>query len=96
MDVAMELLKGFEHSSILLPTWDVMILLVVITLCLLFRWNRAGLIIAYVDAYRWGWVFFNESFKGLFQTYLIGYYIFGVVVVLLYLLSWYFSDHTQD
>ncbi len=96
MNKAIQLFEAFQHSSITLPTLEIMLLLVLITLCLLFRWNRAGLIIAYVDAYRWGWIFFNEAFKGQFQDYLVGYYIFGVSVAILYLFSWYFATHARN
>ena len=91
-----ELFHAFQQSSITLTTLEVMILLVVITLCLLMRWNRFGLIVAYVNAYRWGWQFFYESFQGQFQIYLVGYYIFGACVAIVYLFSWYFSPPHRD
>ena len=96
MDAVTELFHAFQHSSITLPTLEVMLLLVAITICLLLRWNRAGLMIAYADAYRWGWMFFNESFSGQFQSYMMGYYIFGVSVAIFYMFGWYFSAHSRD
>lgn len=66
---------------------EVMILLGVLTLCLLFRLNRLGIILVYLDVYRWGWMFFQDNYGKSYQNYLTGYYLFGGLVLLLFVIG---------
>jgi multisubunit Na+/H+ antiporter MnhB subunit len=38
---------------------------------------------AYIFVYRWGWLFFRETFHGQQELFLFGYLIFGALVILL-------------
>ena len=82
-----DLFASLSKTMVTLPASEVVILLGLITFCLLFRWNRAGLIIAYLDAYRWGWIFFNEFFGKEYQSYIMGYYLFGGIVFILFIVG---------
>lgn len=91
---ATELLTAFQTSYVSLPAVEVMILVGIMSMCLLFRWNRGGLLIAFVEAYRWGCMFFQNTFRE-FPSYVAGYYIFGGVVLILILIN-FFINKTNE
>ena len=62
-------------ASMTLPVAELTILILILTVCLVFRFNRTGIITSYVFTYRWGWLFFI----GHEQKYLVMYLVFGVV-----------------
>jgi len=64
------------HSTLTLPAFEVALLLIILALCLVFRYSGMGLMISYVFAYRWGWSFF----AGQSQDILVSYLIFGCLV----------------
>lgn len=84
-------LNDFTHvmtsGVVTLHATEVMILLGVLTLCLLFRLNRLGMILVYLDVYRWGWMFFQDSYGKSYQNYLTGYFLFGGIVLLLFVIG---------
>ncbi|OGV62165.1 MAG: hypothetical protein A2498_14110 [Lentisphaerae bacterium RIFOXYC12_FULL_60_16] len=71
-----QILDLIRNANITLPVTEVSILLLLLTSCLLFRFNRTGLMTAYVFAYRWGWMFFSDQK----QSYVFAYMIFGMAV----------------
>lgn len=78
------LLPAFEKAVVGLPAAEVMILVVVLALCLVFRGNRIGLMVAFVCAYRWGWQFLHASYgEPQYQHYVSVYKWFGIVVAVL-------------
>lgn len=91
-----DFLRAFERSAVSLPACEVLILLGVMTVCLLFRWNRAGLVVAYLDAYRWGWLFFRESFGAQYPLAMLFYYVFGGFVLLLFLIGMFLGGSRND
>ena len=78
--------SGFQDASIAIPPLELTILLALLTVGLLLRFSRAGLIIAYIFVYRWSWSvcslhgIFDGKSKGLFLT---GYIVFGIIVLTL-------------
>ena len=76
--------KVMSSNMISLQASEIMILLGIITLCLLFRWNRMGMAIVYIDAYRWGWLFFQANFGNEYRNFMMGYYLFGGLVLILF------------
>lgn len=87
MQAMFELLKTFNHSTVPLPAGEVMFFLVFMTICLLLRMNRLGIIVAFVAAYRWGWIYFEHTFHDQYNDYITGYFFFGMSAVLLYVIS---------
>ena len=82
-------LKGVEVA---VPASEMMILLVVLTLCLCFRTTRFGLMTAFLGTYRWAWIVFKDDLATIHPYFLYGYYLFGVIVVILTLLTWFFAE----
>ncbi len=74
------------HSDAFLPSWEVICLLTILTLCLLLKTNKMGLIASYLFAYRWGWLVFESSF-GEHTSFMYGYLIFGFIALILAVVS---------
>ena len=89
-----ELLSAFHASYVSLPAIEVMILVGIMSMCLLFRWNRIGLLIAFGEAYRWGCMFFHNAFSE-FPSYVAGYYVFGAVILILILINFFVNKSNE-
>ncbi len=72
-----------EGASISLPVMEITGLITIVSLCLVFRYNRIGLVTAYLFAYRWGWLFVSSQY----QTARIPYIWFGGAVAALTVFS---------
>ena len=68
-----------RHATLTLPSIEVTLLIVILTVCLLFKFTRIGLFMAYLFVYRWGWLFFMDQP----QNMLLGYMTFGCLVGIL-------------
>jgi len=78
--------SGLSHAMISIPGIEALILLVILTICLLFRITRTGLIIAYIFTYRWGLLFGEQYFAGdaqLYNVFVSIYIVFGILVLTL-------------
>ena len=71
-----EIVQLIKSASITLPMAELAILIIILTTCLVFHFNRTGIIAGYIFTYRWGWLFFVSHE----QKYLVMYLVFGVVV----------------
>lgn len=87
-----EVIKILEGATVTLPVLEIASLTLIVSLCLVFRYNRTGLITAYLFAYRWGWPFFH----GQSQQALMAYMWFGGAVVLLTVISMLRDSNTGD
>ena len=68
-----------QKASLTLPAMEVITLLAALTVCLVLRFTRVGLIVAYLFVYRWGWA----CFVGMSDGYLMAYLVFGTVAGIL-------------
>ena len=78
--------SGLSNAMISIPGIEAIVLLVILTICLLFRITRTGLIIAYIFTYRWGLLCGEQYFAGNAQVYhifLTSYIVFGILVMTL-------------
>ena len=78
--------SGLSHAMISIPGMEAMILLILLTICLLFRITRIGLVVAYIFTYRWGMLFGEQYFAGdtrVYHVFLTSYIVFGILVVTL-------------
>jgi hypothetical protein len=71
-----ELNDVITTSQLTLPALELALHMVLLTLCLLFRYSRTGILIAYIFSYRWGWKVASQLGDGAF----FGYLIFGMIV----------------
>jgi len=65
-----------KTTQLYLPAFEVALFVALLSLALLYRYNRAGLVVAYVFAYRWGWLVVSKL-PGSAQT---SYVIRGILV----------------
>ncbi len=79
-------------ACITLPVMEITLLVLTLSLCLVFRLSKVGLIIAYIFAYRWGWMFF----MGQEQHFLVAYSITGIAVGTLTVIGMLRSHHTEE
>jgi hypothetical protein len=74
-----EILDALGGMIISLPALELAILIAVVAMCLVMKFNQAGLITSYLFVYRWGWSFCVSHEP----QYLMGYLIFGCLVGIL-------------
>ena len=82
--------SGLSHATISIPGMEAIVLLSVLTICLLFRITRTGLVLAYIFTYRWGLLFGKQYFAGdvrLYNIFLSSYIVFGILVLTLALVA---------
>ena len=73
-----------------IPGMEAIVLLIVLTICMLFRINRTGLIMAYIFTYRWGLLFGEQYFASdakVYHVFLTSYIVFGILVLTLALVA---------
>lgn len=71
----------FSQATLAVPLVETTALLVAITICLLFRFSRTGLMLAFLFLYRWGWMVRIQHFTadpGIQAVFSVSYLIFGV------------------
>jgi hypothetical protein len=78
-----EFLEIAKQTSVPIPTLEILALLVMLTISLIFKATRIGLLVAYLFVFRWGWLFIQETFQGPHDTLLFSYLAFGVLVTAL-------------
>ncbi len=78
-----ELRAILTTATLTLPAIEVAALIIIISLCLVFKVNRVGLIVAYLFSYRWGWLLCMGQGKEV----LIPYLVFGCTVIILTVVS---------
>lgn len=82
--------SGLSNATIAIPGMEAIVLLIVLTICLLFRITRAGLVMAYIFTYRWGLLFGEQYFAGdpqVYNVFFTSYIVFGIMVLTLTLVA---------
>lgn len=75
-----EFWQTFVESTITTPAPEIMLLVLMTTICMIARWSRLGLLLAFGYAYRWGWLLMHREF-GSYHGMLTAYYISGIIAV---------------
>jgi hypothetical protein len=65
-----------QQSQLSLPGLEVVLLITLLSLSLVFRFNRCGMMTAYIFAYRWGWMIVHRFPEEVQFAYIV----FGVLV----------------
>ena len=89
--------SGLSHATIPIPSMEALTLLILLTICLLFRITRTGLVVAYIFTYRWGLIFGEQYFSGdarLYNVFLSSYIAFGILVLTLALVAMMMATHS--
>lgn len=72
-------LLPMNNATLDIPAVEVLALLAALAFCLVLRYTRSGIIIAYLFAYRWGWTILVQNDA----THMMWYLIFGMAVGIL-------------
>ena len=89
--------SGLSHASITIPGMEAIVLLIVLTICLLFRITRTGLVVAYIFTYRWGLLFGEQYFSGdarLYNVFLSSFIVFGILVLTMTIVAMMLAAHS--
>ena len=76
-----DLVNVFLHGSVTTSSFEVMLVLAVLTFCLFFHATRTGLIVAYVYVYRMGWLFLKNNYNYENTPFVYVYSIFGLIIL---------------
>ena len=82
--------SGLSHVMISIPGMEAITLLILLTICLLFRITRTGLVTAYIFTYHWGLLFGEQYFAGepqVYHVFITSYIVFGILVLTLALVA---------
>jgi len=87
--------SGLSLAKITIPAAESTILFFLLTICLLFRFSRTGLIVAYLFVYRWGWSMRDQQGLSpeLHTFFTSGYIICGIVVFALAAAGMIYASH---
>lgn len=69
----------FGKATLTLPSAELCVLLAALTICLVFRMARLGLVLAFVFIYRWCWMLIASQDR----TLVTAYAFFGIAVLIL-------------
>lgn len=89
---------GLQAATITIPVIELVVLLLALALCLLLRFSRTGLIVAFLFAYRWGWRFCLHASiidQQMRTPCLSGYIVFGILVLTLSIIAMTVSNHAR-
>jgi len=84
-----EFLQILKETEISAPPIEMLLLLGILSISLVFKASRVGLLAAFLFVFRWGYVFFKENFDGDQYSFVYGYILFGLIVVVLSIISMY-------
>jgi hypothetical protein len=70
-------------AQVAIATYEAILLLAILTFCLLIRSFKIGMLVAFLFAFRFGWLFFENYYGGKQISYLVFYVVFGVIVFFL-------------
>ncbi len=90
---------GFSQATVAVPLVETTILLLAITVCLLFRFSRTGLVLAFLFLYRWGWTVQVQRFTSdpaVQSAFSAGYLVFGILVFTFALLGMAFRGGRRE
>ena len=90
-----EIMGMIAEATITVSVLQITIMIIMFSLCLLFRFNKLGLLLAYLYTFHMGWTFCQAELihKGTqFHTYAMVYVIFGMFVLFLSIVQMFQSQ----
>jgi hypothetical protein len=85
-------LGSFADQGLSIPVWEVMLLVLINSICLLFGKHKTGLLMTYLFVFYWGFVFnrtFFTDLMGHFTWGLLVYSILGAAMILIVVISFF-------
>ncbi len=82
-----EFFDSVRTAQVTAPALELVLALVMLAACLIFKATRTGLLVAFLFVYRWGWLFIEETFVDQWPWILFGYVASGALLVALSVLG---------
>jgi hypothetical protein len=92
MESVIVLLQFFSGKDFSVPLWEVMLLVLINSFCLLFGRHRLGLIVSYLFVLYWGFIFNRGYFVDMLGHLNWGLYVYGIsgiVMAIIFLISFF-------
>jgi hypothetical protein len=92
MESIITLLRFFSGKDFSVPLWEVILLVLINSICLLLGRHRLGLIVSYLFVFYWGFIFNSTYFVNMMDYFTWGLYIYvisGVVMAIIFLISFF-------
>ena len=92
MESVISLLRFFSGKDFSVPLWEVILLVLINSICLLLGRHRLGLIVSYLFVFYWGFIFNSTYFVNMMDYFAWGLYIYvisGVVMAIIFLISFF-------
>lgn len=90
--------NGLADVQLQISLVETSALFALLTICLLFRMSRTGLIIAYLFVYYWGWNYCRQILAETPETmnfFMSAYLGFGVIVLTFTVVSMLYKNNTE-
>jgi len=71
-----------KSSQLTLPSIEVALFVVLLAIALLYRYNRAGMVVAYIFAARWGWMVVKTLPSAAQTTYIVMGMLVGALAII--------------
>ncbi len=85
MNLISEIFSFARHSTLSLPSLEVALLLAILTVCLLMRFSRAGLLFAYGFLFRWVWMMLIVQKPEFVAPYAVFGGLIGILTILTFM-----------
>ena len=88
----------FQNNNMIIPLWQMILYILIISFCLLFKKDRLGLSVSFIFCFLWGFIVNRETFLGninninRFSLPFILYIISGFIVITLSIISFFRTD----
>ncbi|MCX5802155.1 MAG: hypothetical protein NTU69_01250 [Proteobacteria bacterium] len=85
-------LQFFSDKDFSVPLWEVILLVLINSICLLLGRHRLGLIVSYLFVFYWGFIFNSTYFVNMMGYFAWGLYIYvisGLVMAIIFLISFF-------
>ncbi len=92
MESVISLLRFLSGKDFSVPLWEVILLVLINSICLLLGRHRLGLIVSYLFVFYWGFIFNSTYFVNMMDYFAWGLYIYvisGVVMAIIFLISFF-------
>jgi hypothetical protein len=90
-----KLVEFFTDKDFSIPIWEVMLLLIINSICLLLGKHKAGLLVTYLFVFYWGFVFNRTYFVDILGQMTWGLYVYsllGAAMALVIVVSFFIQD----
>jgi hypothetical protein len=90
MEPVIGLLQFLSGKDFSVPLWEIALLVLINSICLLLGRHRLGLIVAYFFVFYWGFIFNSRYFLNMLGDLTWGLYIYvvlGIVMAIIFLIG---------